>query len=228
MIRRSSADRWEVIPILSVAAESRLPRAVTIHAIHIDTVRGMDWEPVCKRLPERMEKAKRYRHERDRLLCVGAGILLLKCVEIRDESELRYGMHGKMYAPGHSAFSLSHSGDWCVLATGAADIGVDIERIDSANLQVAPLVFTPAERSWMQEKPVESFHILWTLKESVMKATGLGMRLKAESFEVLPFCFGAPIALLGRTWYAATGTLDSHRYSVCASYPIKADITFPV
>lgn len=198
-------------------------RTVTVRAIDAGTIRSMDWTPVYRRMPGRMERAGRYRFERDRLLCVGAGLLLLGVLGLRDEAELRYGAYGRPYAPGYPDFNLSHSGEWCLLAVGEADIGVDIEKIDSANLGVAPMVCTAGEIAWMAEAPPERFHTLWTLKESVMKATGLGLNLPPNRFEVLPLCAGAPLSLRGRDWHASSGALGDCRYSVCASYPMAVD-----
>ena len=195
---------------------------ISVHAIHADTVRRMDWTPLNRSMPARMERARRYRFERDRLLCVGAGLLMSRVLGIHDESELRLGQFGKPCAPGYPAFSLSHSGDWCVLAMHTDDIGIDIEKIDERHLSIAPAVFTPGERNWMREHPLERFCTLWTLKESLMKATGLGLELSPNSFEVLPFLQDRPIALLGRTWYAATGEVTGYRFSVCGRAPIGA------
>lgn len=192
----------------------------TIYAIHADTIRRMDWTPLRERMPGRMAKADRYRLERDRLLCMGAGLLMLRFAGIRDESQLRQGKNGKPFAPGYPAFNLSHSGQWCVLAMGEGEIGVDIERIDPKNLEVAPTVYTSGELEWMSGSPLERFHTLWTWKESVMKATGQGMALEPGSFEVLPFAAGKPIEVDGKRLFAASGALEGYRYSVCAARPI--------
>ena len=199
-----------------------MSETIPVYAIHIDTVRRTNWTPLQQSMPARMEKARRYRFERDRLLCVGAGLLMRRVPGIHDESGLRPGRFGKPRAPGYPAFSLSHSGDWCVLAMHKDDIGVDIEKIDEQHLSVAPAVFTPGEQDWMHENPLERFHILWTLKESLMKATGLGLALPPDSFEVLPFLAGHPVSLQGRTWYAASGKVPGYRFSVCGQAPIGA------
>lgn len=203
--------------------DSPLPRTVTVCALRADAVRVMDWRPVAERLPARMARADRYRFEKDRLLCVGGGLLMLDVLGIRDESELQTGKYGKPCAPGYPAFNLSHSGEWCLLAMGEADVGADIEQIDESNLVIAPTVFTKGERAWMDADPLERFHVLWTLKESVVKATGLGLNLRPDSFEVLPFLGGAPVALNGRLWHAASGALDGYRYAVCAPYPFQVE-----
>ncbi len=192
-----------------------------LHAIRADAVRRLDWTPLYDCLPERMKKAGRFRFERDRLLCVGAGFLLLEALGLRDESALRYGENGKPYLPGGPAFNLSHSGRWCVLAVGEGDIGADIERLDERHSEIAPEVFTPAELAWMRQAPLERFFRLWTWKESVMKATGLGMALEPRRFEVLPFTRGEPVLLDDMPWYACAGAREDYCYSVCASRPIE-------
>lgn len=195
--------------------------SVTLHAIRADTIRGMDWAPLYDRLPERMERAGRFRLERDRLLCVGAGFLLLEALGLRDESTLRYGENGKPFLPGGPAFNLSHSGAWCILAVGEGSVGADIEQLDARHLEIAPEVCTPGELAWMREEPPERFYMLWTWKESVVKATGLGMTLEPASFEVLPFTRGEPVLLRDTLWYARSGAPDGYRWSVCASRPIE-------
>lgn len=192
-----------------------------LHAIHADTVRRRDAALLERLLPERMKKARSFRFERDRLLCMGAGFLLLEALGLRDESALRYGGNGKPFLPDGPAFNLSHSGQWCVLAVGAGEIGVDIEQLDERNLGIAPMVCTPDELAWMRRDPLERFHTLWTWKESVMKATGLGVALEPGRFEVLPFASGMPVLLRKTLWYARSGTLDGYRYSVCASRPFR-------
>ena len=76
----------------------------------------------------------------------------------------------------------------------------------------------------MKEDPVERFHMLWTWKESLMKATGQGMSLSPASFDVLPFSRKEPVFLDGKRWYAASGLLEDTRFSVCASYPVLLEL----
>ncbi len=205
--------------------EKRRTMEATIYAVRTDTVRELGpaaAEKVEKAMPARAARARRFLFEKDRLLCLGAGLLMMEALGIRGEGELRYGPYGKPYAPGYPAFSLSHSGAWCVLATGDgfAEIGVDIEEVDARHIGVAPTVFTPAELAWMQADPVERFFRLWTWKESVMKAAGLGMALEPVSFDVLPFLSGRAARIAGREWHAAGEPWDNCICSVCADKPI--------
>ena len=191
-----------------------------IYTISTHTVRHLDWTLLYRHMPERMKKAQSYRFERDRLLCVGAGILMRQVVGIRDESALLYGQYGKPSAPGCAYFNLSHSGEWCVLVKGESEVGVDIERMDDCHLDSAPAVFTPRELAWMNDHPAERFYQLWTWKESLIKAIGKGLSLEPKTFDVLPFAEHQPLPMDGRLWYAASGGIAGYKYSVCASSPI--------
>ena len=190
------------------------------YAIAAETIRHLDPAPLCRHMPERMKRAEKYRFERDRLLCIGGGLLMRHVVGIRDESELSQGPYGKPYAPGYPAFNISHSGEWCILVKGESDIGADIEKIDKNNLPAASAVYTPRELIWMNEDPLERFYQLWTWKESLIKALGTGMSLEPKTFEVLTFIENQPLWMYGQSWYAASDSIPGYRFSVCASAPV--------
>ena len=174
-------------------------KTVSVYAIHTDEVRRMDWTPLYDSMPRRMARA--------------AGV--------RNEAELRLGPYGKPYRPGRPAFSLSHSGEWCVLAKGDGEIGVDIEGMDRRGLHVAARVLSPEELRWMSDDPLPRFYTLWTWKESVMKATGQGMNLEPRSFEALPFVRKEPIVVDELRWYGATGGIEGYRFGICAPWPVE-------
>ena len=200
------------------------PITVPVYAMHTEYIRQAEHIFPEHLMPERMKKAARFRFERDRLLCIGAGMLMLRALGIPDESVLNYGPYGKPYAPGYPEFSLSHSGDWVIIAIAPDTVGADLEKPDSAHLSIADSVFTPAELDWMKADPVSRFFRLWTLKESVMKATGLGMDLEPASFDVIPFTRSEPVLLDGRSWYAASGRLEDYTFSVCAACPVTPSL----
>ena len=125
--------------------------------------------------------------------------------------------------PGAPAFSISHSGSVCILACGdAANIGADIEVSNERHIDVAKRVCTESELAWMNERDREErFFRIWTWKESVMKAVGMGLGLDPRSFEVLPFAQKKPALVQGRLWYAWEDRLEQSCISVCADEPIK-------
>lgn len=184
-----------------------------IYTIHIRTVEGASSGELMQLMPERYARFLRYLRREDQLRCLGAGLLVHRVLGI-PESELRLGRYGKPYAPGRAEFSLSHGGNWAVLGIGDVPVGVDIEPMNPANLEIAHRVYTPDEISWMQRSPLERFHILWTIKESIMKAAGLGMQLDPAGFDVLPI--GGPNAAAGKNWHAAWTLLDGCALA-CAS-----------
>jgi 4'-phosphopantetheinyl transferase len=86
-------------------------------------------------------------------------------------------------------FSLTHTRGLAVVAvTESADVGVDVERadriVDAASL--SSRFFSPEEAAVLQEMSPdrlrERFFLYWTLKESYIKARGLGLSLPLASF----------------------------------------------
>lgn len=99
-------------------------------------------------------------------------------------------VHGKpftMQAPLH--FNLSHTrGMVAVAVSSSREVGIDIEKIvpHRADAIIARQMFAACEFAlWQSARgPVEAFFHIWTLKEAVMKATGLGMALPLQDFNV--------------------------------------------
>lgn len=88
-------------------------------------------------------------------------------------------------------FSLSHSGDWAVVAVAlSTEVGVDIEQIDSevSVEAVAERFFSRSEfealRNAPSEQRTEFFFTAWTRKEAYLKARGEGIADRLRSFSV--------------------------------------------
>jgi 4'-phosphopantetheinyl transferase len=87
------------------------------------------------------------------------------------------------------SFSLAHTRGAAVVAvTHGADIGADVERADR-NVDAARLAgrfFSPEEAAALQEISPDRlrgrFFLYWTLKESYIKARGIGLSLPLDSF----------------------------------------------
>ena len=130
---------------------------------------------VKTRLPQRYRRALQYRSESDRLRCIGAGLLLVRELGIRDESEILYTPDGKPFLAEGPAFSLSHSGSYCVLAVGEGKIGIDIEHMEAAHLPSLEMIASDAELAWVREGDrIQRLYTLWTRKEALAKAIGTG------------------------------------------------------
>lgn len=166
--------------------------------------------------PERLMRANSFRRREDYLRCIGAGALLHGILGVR-EKDLVVSEFGKLSDPMLGRhFSLSHSGDYILLAVDKKELGADIEYIDPHHAEVAVRVCTNEELNWIRGRDPEAFFTLWTLKESVMKYTGRGMHLDAGSFSVLPLAEKGEMCFEGKRLYAKTKTAAQHRLSVCA------------
>lgn len=112
--------------------------------------------------------------------------------------------HGKpvIRAPGTSLqFSLSHSGDWIMVALAGVPVGVDIQEIDGRTDidSLAPQVFSATEHRWYERLPPDrrrwGFFVSWARKEAVLKATGDGLGVPMPDLHLGPP--GRPAQLLG-------------------------------
>lgn len=159
---------------------------------------------------KRRERMERFTLKEDKARCLAAGLLLRYALGDRAET-LAYNSHGKPYLPdGDICFNLSHSGDLVVLAVDKDELGVDVERIRPHPRAVAQRCFTGEERQWLyaQRDADLAFFTLWTGKESVMKAEGLGFSLSPDSFSLMPVENGAHMIKDRRwfvNWYAVDG-----------------------
>ena len=146
--------------------------------------------------PYRRQKIALLRHENDKNRSLAAALALNAALKnyALEERMMEYdvGEQGKpllRYYPEIN-FSLSHSGDYAICSIGEEEIGNDIERVRSGKERVAEHFFAKEELSWIQnaespeEKDARIFRI-WTIKESFLKVTGLGMSLPLKAFTII-------------------------------------------
>ena len=164
----------------------------------------------------RKERIYEYKQHEDKVRCLLVGLLLRKVCAITDDCQLIYGPNGKPYLKNNAMhFSISHSGNYVILATADNEIGIDIEKIniypeDNYFKDVAVRYFTTQELEWMlQEKTNETFYYIWTAKESIMKGTGLGFSLSPREFSVLPIDSSAH-NIAGKYWFFYWLQFDNH------------------
>lgn len=84
--------------------------------------------------------------------------------------------------------SISHTSGAvaCILGLGCK-VGVDLERIDRPfGDDVGRHVFTPSERAWIDADATRRSLTLWTLKEAISKAVGLGLSLGFSDLALQP------------------------------------------
>lgn len=145
--------------------------------------------------PARQEKTDRFRFERDRRLSLGAELLLRHALRAEGLGKVpmafTYGAQGKpRLKDGGVFFNLSHSGEYVICALAPCEVGCDVEQITAVDLNIARRFFFRSEyrdiaAQATEETRNELFFRYWTLKESFMKVTGLGMKLPLDAFEIV-------------------------------------------
>ena len=86
-------------------------------------------------------------------------------------------------------FNISHSGNWVVCAIDdSGPVGVDVEVIKPIDFAIAERFFSSDEYISFINQPEELqqkyFFMLWTLKESYIKAEGKGLSIPLNSFSI--------------------------------------------
>lgn len=184
-----------------------LPRSVPelgIVHVYLSTVadRGDDGirQDALLLSPSERQIAQRFVFDKDRKLYCMAHALLRRVLSnytqlAPDALHFELGSHGKpaLSRVHHPAltqlrFNLSHSQDVaaCALTTGI-DVGIDVEAPQrGAPLDVADRFFSPSEVRELRSLPTDlqasRFFEYWTLKESYIKARGLGLALPLHAF----------------------------------------------
>ncbi len=187
--RRSLADVWH--PYRSDSASfNSIESRIHVWRIGLDTVKdpvgdnlSLDEVGRAERLT-RPEDRRRFVVARSLLRCILADVL--GSIDDPKGTSLRFG-HGPAGKPfllddPRLHFNVSHSDDLAVIAvTRVGEVGIDVERQrEMADMgDVARLVFNEAERTALLACPAEErnsvFYRIWTRKEALLKAMGVGL-----------------------------------------------------
>lgn len=85
-------------------------------------------------------------------------------------------------------FNISHSGKWIVSAFSSKPVGIDIEKLKPVDFKLARRFFSQEENKDLLKKNVTErqafFFELWSLKESYLKAKGIGITVALSSFTI--------------------------------------------
>lgn len=105
---------------------------------------------------------------------------------------LREYARARMEVCEDAVYNLSHSGDYALCAISSrkgARLGCDVETVKGFREKVAERFFCQKEYAHLMslgegDARTDMFYRYWVLKESFMKATGRGMALDMQSFEI--------------------------------------------
>jgi 4'-phosphopantetheinyl transferase len=144
---------------------------------------------------QKQEQIKRYHFDIDKKLSLYSDLLVritaCQTLDIKNtDIFFRKGDHGKPYINEYSDFNynISHTRNAIVVAISGATIGVDIEKIRKAELDIAKRFFTSDEQAYINQNYFESdrrFYEVWTKKEAYIKFIGRGLSMPLNSFDVL-------------------------------------------
>ena len=114
----------------------------------------------------------------------------------KNKIEILLNKYGKPYLNNSKDlfFNISHSGDWVVVGFANMEIGVDIQKISTSNKididNIAKHAFHTDEIQYLQNSSKNTkranFYKIWSLKEALVKAKGLGFYENLDKLSVIP------------------------------------------
>jgi len=144
--------------------------------------------------PRRKKSIDRKRFLKDKLLALGVEVLLMQaCKDFEVDYAKEPIVLDRFNKPGFAKvplfFNLSHSEQRVMCIMSKYPVGCDVEKLGSDDLSIAEHFFHASEyqalkKCTSKEERKSSFLRLWTLKESFLKCTGLGISLPLESFAI--------------------------------------------
>ena len=138
--------------------------------------------------PGELARAARYHHEKDRRRFMisrsSLRILLSRYLnQPPGDIELGVGTNKKPYLKQPAArihYNTSHVDGYVVIAIASSEVGVDVEKTNTAFEwnEILYSTFSRDEIAWVEQSPDPrySFYQLWTRKEALAKATGKGLQ----------------------------------------------------
>lgn len=161
----------------------------------------------------RREKALRFAHAEDRLRCLAAGYMMKHCLPGYSESLLCIGVDGKPYLKNGTPFSISHAGNYIVLAwcEDSCGVGVDVESIREMEYfrPILPYYATEEEQKAIGSDARKAA-MVWTRKESLYKCVGEGI----SDLRELPGTLEESVLLFGTTCRICSWEEDGHMFSI--------------
>ncbi len=181
----------------------------------------------------RREKTDRYLRARDRFTSLGAEVLLYYAVwkrfGVKLKPQIGQRLDGKPFFTDFDLkFNLSHSGSYVLCAVSDKEVGCDIEKCRNADTELARRFFNKSEYEHILSAQTEEeknilFFRYWTLKESFIKATGIGMRIGLDSFRIV---LGDEITVQqnvsnNKFFFREYGSVEGYRCAICSEAEVS-------
>lgn len=158
----------------------------------------------------RREQALRYKHTFGQFCCLKSWLMLQEMSGEWMSGEWIYNEHGKPYIANGPEFSISHCKEGIAVAADDKPIGIDIEGIRHAEEDLIRRVMNIEEQEKVhsgtnEQEQARIFTRLWTQKEAVVKAQGVGI----ASFEQLQ-----QVLVQNEEWTIKTHEEEKYIYSI--------------
>ncbi|HVM89006.1 MAG TPA: 4'-phosphopantetheinyl transferase superfamily protein [Puia sp.] len=128
---------------------------------------------------------------------------------------------------GNVHFNISHSGDIILIAVANSDIGVDVEKIDKEFVfaEILEKNFSQEEIDFIKRSGFyhENFYLLWSRKESLLKATSKGIDDNLKNVPCLDgdYYVDQIVAGSNENWRVNSFTL-SNEYAASIAYKVTS------
>lgn len=170
---------------------------------------------ILKTLPDiRVKKINKLQNDKEKVLSYGAGLLIDKFILYGNKDAYFVHPDGKPYTSRGLCFSVSHSGNFVVLAVSDKEIGCDIQKCSQRNFErIAKFVFHKNEIELLNssEDKTTVFFEIWTKKEAFLKHLGTGFNIKATDIDLSQDNYDKN----GKTYFFANRKIEEYFISVC-------------
>jgi len=183
---------WPMLPRSWAGPSAGYVDCVRVRQEDVSSETLAHWRRVVTR--EEAERVDRFVRLDDqmRALAARAVLRILLARAVGDPVTLVEGTFGKPLCPGGPEFNLSHGGKLVLLGfTVREPVGIDVEPVASgAAWREVVTRLHPEERAAVEadEDREAAFLQIWTRKEAVAKATGLGFSVDPASWSVFDWC----------------------------------------
>jgi len=182
---------------------------------------------------QRVEYAKQYHQRKDYIRSILSSALLYYALNKNgiDKKDIiiEKSPMGKPFLKNSKNidFNITHSGNWVACAIDTNNIGIDIEQIKDINLTDFEEILTKEEIKYINNKE-ENFYQIWTLKESYIKAIGMGIYKPLSSFTIQPYDIHYAKVFQNdsyeKQWHFYNFNLDeNHACSICSQSKISKE-----
>ena len=151
---------------------------ITVKFVNINGVGWEDLQGLKHITDEDYVKADAYNDEEDKVARLISAYLKRKYIGV-----WKLGANGKPVAAG-KYFNLSHTRGAVVFAESDCDVGIDIEKIRPVNDKLKRHIASGEEYAHIKDE--KTFFEIWTAKESLAKAAGSSVAMRANTIPALP------------------------------------------